>query len=276
MKTFVVITKPVQGGSAAIVAREKYLKSESHPNHSNTEAIFDVVGNEATSKRIIVTGEQYKLNKMLSNNRRGRQLSSFAMEYCLSLPQGYRPTKEQWRSIIRDCCKTLADHLKLAGSDRKEFYSLVRGVCHQQKQAVSRSGSGDHVHLILSKIVGGKVLRELQRKSSTALLKQAFTTAVTTHVGISIDDYKPYQLNRGKRLEKWQYESRKMEEINKENKKLIGKLEKQIERWELALENSDIKQLRRQRNRIEKTFSELDGELENSALSSRINGILNQ
>lgn len=272
MKTFVVITKPIKNGSAGIVARERYLKSEKHPNHTNTEAILNVVGNEATSKRIIVAGEQYKLNKMLSSNRRGRQVSSIAMEFCLSLPQGYRPTKEQWRSIARDCCKALADHLKLAGSDRKEFYSLVRGVCHQQKQTGTKGG--DHLHLICSKIVGNRVLRELQKKGATALLKQAFTNAITTHVGISIDDYKPHQLNRGKRLEKWQYESRKMEECQKESQKLVSKLEKQIERWELALENSDIKQLRRQRNRIEKTLSDLDGELENSELSSRVSSIL--
>ncbi|MEZ9107909.1 hypothetical protein AB9R85_04050 [Vibrio cyclitrophicus] len=270
MKTFVVVTKPVKHSSSGIIAREKYLKSESHPNHTNTEAIFDVVGNEATSKRIIVAGEQYKLNKMLSSNRRGRPLTSLAMEFCLTLPKPYRPTREQWRAIIGDCCKALANHLKLVGEDRKEFFSMVRGVCHQQNT------TSDHCHLLISKIVGGRVLRELQRKNSTALLKQAFTTAVTTYIGISIDDYKPHQLNRGKRLEKWQYESRKMAEINKENKKLIGKLEKQIERWELALENSDIKQLRRQRNRIEKTFSELDGELENSSLSSRVSSILNQ
>ncbi|MCC4815453.1 hypothetical protein BCU85_19270 [Vibrio lentus] len=272
MKTFVVVTKPVKNSSAGIIARERYLKSESHPNHTNTEAIFDVVGNEATSKRIIVAGEQYKLNKMLSNNRRGRQVRSFAMEFCLSLPQGYRPTKEQWRSIAIDCCKALADHLKLTGSDRKEFYSLVRGVCHQQKQTGTKGG--DHLHLIFSKLVRNRVLRELQRKGATALLKQAFTTAVSTHVGISIDDYKPHQLNRGRRLEKWQYESRKLEKAQEQRDLVLKKLEKQIEKWELALESLDTKQMRRQRNRIEKTFSELGEELENSDISSRISDIL--
>ncbi|WP_102409521.1 hypothetical protein [Vibrio cyclitrophicus] len=268
MKTFVVITKPVKNGSTGIVTRERYLKSEKHPNHTNTEVIFDVIGNEATSKRIIVTGERYKLNKMLHSSRRGRPLTSFAMEFCLTLPKPYRPTRQQWRAILVDCCKAMAEHLKLREIDRKEFFSLLRGVCHQQKT------SSDHCHLLVSKIVGGKVLRDLQRKSTTALLKQAFTAAVSTHVGILINDYKPYELNRGKRLEKWQYESHKMEKLQKESQKLVNKLEKQIERWELALENSDIKQLRRQRNRIEKTFSELDGELENSELSSQINRIL--
>lgn len=147
-------------------------------------------------------------------------------------------------------------------------------LCHQQVE--EGKGTGNHCHLIVSKIVGGKVFRELQRKGTTALLKQAFTTAVGTHVGISIDEYRPHQLNRGRRLEKWQYESRKMEDLQKENQKLVNKLDKQIERWEVALEKSDIKQLRRQRNRIKKTFSELDGELESSVLSSRISNILNQ
>ncbi|WP_010439639.1 hypothetical protein [Vibrio cyclitrophicus] len=272
MKTFVVVTKPVKNSSAGIIARERYLKSESHPNHTNTEVIFDVVGNEATSKRIIVAAEQYKLNKMLSNNRRGRNVSSIGLEFSLTLPQGYRPTKEQWRSIVRDCCKALADHLKLTGSDRKEFYSLVRGVCHQQKQ--TGSGSGDHVHLICSKIVGNRVLRDLQRKGATALLKQAFTIAVSTHVGISIDDYKPHQLNRGKRLEKWQYESRKLEKAQEQRDLVLKKLEKQIEKWELALESLDTKQMRRQRNRINKSLSELATEIENPELLSRINTII--
>ncbi|MEZ9782335.1 hypothetical protein AB4292_17245 [Vibrio cyclitrophicus] len=272
MKTFVVITKPVKNSSAGIIARERYLKSQSHANHSNTEVIFDVVGNETTSKRIILNAEQYKLNKMLSSNRRGRNLTSYAMEYCLTLVKPCRPTREQWRSIIRECCIALADHLKLIGNDRKEFFSLVRGVCHQQEQ--EGKGSGDHCHLLVSKVVGGRVLGDLQRKSATALLKQAFTTAVTTHVGISIDDYKPHQLNRGRRLEKWQYESRKLEKAQEQRDLVFKKLEKQIEKWELALESLDTKQMRRQRNRIEKTFSELGEELENSELSSRISDIL--
>ncbi|MCX2758976.1 hypothetical protein OQJ65_03790 [Vibrio sp. Sgm 22] len=270
MKTFVVITKPVKNSSTGIVARERYLKSESHPNHTNTNAIFDVVGNEATSKRIIVAGEQYKLNKMLSSNSRGRPLTSFAMEFCLTLPKPYSPTREQWRAIIGDCCIALAEHLKLVGEERKEFFSLVRGVCHQQKT------SNDHCHLLVSKIVGGRVLRDLQRKAVTILLKQAFTASVSTHIGIAISDYKPYELNRGRRLEKWQYESRNLEKNRKKNDNLLKKLENQIEKWEQAKNNFDTKQMHRQRNRIEKTFSELDGELENSALSSRISSILNQ
>lgn len=272
MKNFVVITRPVKNGGAGVITRERYLKSKSHPNHTNTEAIIDVVGSTATSKRIIVAGEQYKLNKMLSNNRKGRQLSSFAMEFCLTLPKPYRPSRDQWRAILGDCCKALADHLKLKGAERKEFFSLIRGVCHQQNQ--QGNGSGDHCHLLISKIVGGKVLGDLQRKKATSLLKQAFNTAVATHMGVSINDYTPLELDRGRRLEKWQYESRKLKEIQEQNNRLLKKLEKQIERWELAQENSDIKQIRRQRNRIEKLLDELGTDLGDSELLSRVEHVL--
>lgn len=272
MKTWTVITKPVKNGIDGIIARERYLTSKNHPNHARTEAIFDVVGNESTSRKIIVNGERYKLRQKLRSNRRGRPVSSVAIEFCLTLPQPYRPTKEQWRSILSDCCKALATHLKLTENERKEFFSQIRAVCHQQNQQ-GRS-AGDHCHMLVSKILSNRVLIDLQRKKATSLLKQAFTAAVTTHVGVSITDYKPYQLNRGRRLEKWQYESRRIESIKDENEKILKKIEKQINKYEEALTNSDIKQLRRQRNRIEKSISELDSTFISPELLTRTNPIL--
>lgn len=61
-----------------------------------------------------------------------------------------------------------------------------------------------------------------------------------------------------------------MENAQEHNQKLLQKLEKQVEKWELAMENSDSKQLRRQKKRIEKTVSELD----RSILPSQIHDIL--
>ncbi|MGL6261670.1 hypothetical protein [Vibrio sp. WXL210] len=272
MKNWTVITKPVKKGTNGVLARERYLKSSSHPNHANTEAIIDIVGNENTSKNIIIAGERYRLNQKLRSNRRGRPLSSYAMEFCLTLPKPYRPSPEQWRTILGDCCKALANHLKLTGDERKLFYSLIRGVCHQQNQQ-GRS-AGDHCHLIISKVLKDRILTDLQRKRATAVLKQAFTASTTVHLGISVDSYKPHELNRGKRLEKWQYESRKYQEQQDSNNKILQKLEKQIDKWQLALESHDAKQLRRQRNRIEKTLTELDISLDSSALSTRIKDIL--
>ncbi|EGQ9921643.1 TPA: hypothetical protein ACN33E_000789 [Vibrio parahaemolyticus] len=256
LKNWTVITKPVKNGSDGIIARERYLNSRTHQNHKNTEAILDIVGNESTSKRIILAGEKYRLRNKLKSNRRGRPLSSFAIEFCLTLPKQYRPTPNQWRAVIVECCQALADHLALSGDDKKTFYNHIRAVCHQQQQTGTR-GTGDHVHLIVSKVLKDKVLTGLQKKAATKVLKQAFTTATATHLQLSIDEYKPYELDKGRRLEKWQYESLKLEAANAEQAKLQKKLEKQIRRWEEAVAKADMKQIQRQRTRIEKSLQQL-------------------
>lgn len=256
LKNWTVITKPVKNGSDGIIAREKYLNSRTHQNHTNTEAILDIVGNESTSKRIIVAGEKYRLRSKLKSNRRGRPLSSFAIEFCLTLPKQYRPTPNQWRAVIAACCRALADHLELSGDDRNTFFNHIRGVCHQQQQTGNR-GAGDHVHLIVSKVLKDRVLTGLQKKAATKVLKRAFTAATTKYIGLSIDKYKPYELDKGHRLEKWQYESQKMEAANAEHTKLQKKLEKQISKWEEAVRAADLKQIKRQKNRIEKSLSQL-------------------
>ncbi|MBO0170563.1 hypothetical protein J0680_24985, partial [Vibrio parahaemolyticus] len=55
----------------------------------------------------------------------------------------------------------------------------------------------------------------------------------------------------------WQYESLKLEAANAEQAKLQKKLEKQIRRWEEAVAKADIKQIKRQKNRIDKSLSQL-------------------
>lgn len=256
LKNWTVITKPVKNGSDGIIARERYLNSRTHQNHTNTEAIIDIIGNESTSKKIIIAGERYRLRSKLKADRRGRPLSSFAIEFCLTLPKQYRPTPKQWHAIIVECCRALADHLKLTGDDRKSFFNHIRGVCHQQHQAGIR-GAGDHVHLIVSKVLKDRVLTELQKKAATIVLKRAFTVATATHIGMFVHEYKPSEIEKGHRLEKWQYESQKVEAENVEQAKLQQKLEKQIKRWEEAVAKADMKQIKRQRNRIEQSLKQL-------------------
>ncbi|MEZ8314268.1 hypothetical protein AB6C44_11720 [Vibrio splendidus] len=257
LKNWTVITQPVKDGSNGIISREKYLTSKIHPNHSRTEKILNLIGNESTTKRIIIAGEKHRLRQKLRSERRGRPLASFAMEFCLTLPKTYRPTREQWQSIVADCCRSLACHLNLKDDEKKIFFNQVRAVCHQQLQKGHR-GAGDHVHLIVSKIINGKVLTELQKKKTTRVLKQAFTTSTATHLGISIDEYKPSELDKGHRLEKWMYESSKLEIANTEQDKLQKKLENQIKKWEEALKMADLKQIKRQKNRINKSLLQLE------------------
>ncbi|AZL83840.1 hypothetical protein EIJ81_03425 [Aliivibrio salmonicida] len=252
LKNWTVITQAVKNGADGIMARERYLLSTQHPNHKHTELIIPIIGNKNTSLRIAIAGEKFKLQQKINNKKGGRPLSSFGMEYCLTLPKIHRPTPQQWRAIIADCCMCLAYTLKLNPNELIQYKSQIRAVLHQQPQ-IGRTGSGDHVHLIIGKVINNKVLKELQQKKVTSLIKQAFNTAVLKHVGLDHREYKTYELSRGKRLETWKYQHQKAEESICIQKNII-KLQNQTNKWLTAFELSNFKNKNRQFNRLIKTF----------------------
>lgn len=258
IKNWIVTTQAVKNGSDGVMIREKYILSTTHPNHRNTEALIPLFGSDKTSQRIAIEGEKFRLKQKLECRKGGRPISSYAMEFCLTLPNGYRPSIPQWKLIIKDCCYSLGLHLKLKGDERKQFYSQIRAVCHQQTQS-GKVGAGDHVHVIIGKVVAGRVLKELQKKGATKTLKLAFNAAVLQHVGVSHSDYKPHQLHRGRRLENWRYQHNKAQE-SLEVQKLITKLQAQADKWFKAHKESDSKQINRQFKRLTKTMSELSME----------------
>ncbi|MFA0370940.1 hypothetical protein AB4511_14935, partial [Vibrio sp. 10N.222.54.F6] len=61
------------------------MTSTTHANHKNTDKIISICGNQTTTKRIALMGEQFNLRRIV-NNSRGRRLESYAMEFCLTLP----------------------------------------------------------------------------------------------------------------------------------------------------------------------------------------------
>jgi len=255
IKNWIVTTQAVKSGTDGVMAREKYILSSQHPNHKKTEALISLFGSEQTSQRIALEGEKFRLKQKLECRKGGRPISSYAMEFCLTLPKGYRPSILQWKHIIKDCCNALVIHLELKDDEKKQFYSQIRAVCHQQEQS-RKTGSGDHVHIIIGKVVAGKVLKDLQRKSATKTLKLAFNAAVLQHVGVSHTDYTPHELNRGKRLENWRYQHNKAQE-SLEVQQLIAKLQVQADKWFNAMKDNDNKQFKRQLNRLSQSFADL-------------------
>lgn len=253
IKNWTITTEAVKNGTDGVMARERYLLAENHPNHRTTEAITSLFGSEKTSQFALV-GEQFRVKQHL-NCKGGRPLSSYAMEYCLTLPKGHRPTPEQWRTIITDCCLAVSKLIGLKPDELKQFKSQIRAVLHQQQQSGVR-GTGDHVHLIIGKVINGKVLRVLQQKKCTALLKQAFNASVLKHTGLDHKQYKPHELDRGKRLESWKYREQKAADSVHIQKQLI-KLQNQADKWFIAKDNDDYRQQNRQMNRLIKTFEEL-------------------
>lgn len=257
LKNWTVVTQPVRSTTDGVMMRERYLKSKTHSNHKHTEQIISLFGCAETSNRIAMSGEKFRLNQKLYNRRGGRPLSSYAVEYCLTLPKDYRPTEQQWKSVIRDCCLALAHLCRLNKSEFAQYRQQIRAVLHQQKQG-SKRGSGDHVHLIIGKVVGTRVLKELQQKKATKLIKQVFNHSVLKHVGIDHRSYVPAEVEKGRRLSTWQYEHKKCQQTL-EIEKLIEQLHKQTEKWLKAQSENDQRQLHRQSNRLLKTELALRG-----------------
>ncbi len=229
LKNWTIITQAVKHGAEGVLVREKYLTSQNHPNHRLTDNLISIIGNKETSKRIALAGEEFRVNQHLYQKKGGRPLSSYAVEYCLTLPKGCRPTTKQWQEIVKDCCVTLAKLVNLSNTEVKQYQKQIRAVLHQQDQSI-KQGTGDHVHLIIGKVVGARVLKELQQKKATKTLKQAFNAATLKHVGISHADYKPYEANRGKRIETYKYHRRAIAKAH-DSQKEISRLQYYTDEW---------------------------------------------
>ncbi|MBT2920378.1 hypothetical protein [Vibrio anguillarum] len=255
LKNWTVTTQPVRLGTDGVMMRERYLLNTTHANHKYTDDLISIFGCAETSNRIALTGEQFRLNQQLNSRRGGRPLSSYAMEYCLTLPKGYRPSKEQWQSIVKDSCLALAKLCKLNRSEFAQYRQQIRAVLHQQNQD-GIMGSGDHVHLIIGKVVGKRVLKELQQKKATRVIKQAFNQSVLKHVDIDYRSYEPIEKEKGRRLSTWQYQHQKATE-SLEIEKLIKQMQVQFDKWLRAKEERDERQLKRQKNRLLKSYDEL-------------------
>ncbi|PMM44581.1 hypothetical protein [Vibrio breoganii] len=274
LKNWTVTTQPVRLGTDGVIMRERYLLNKTHANHKYTDDLISIFGCAETSNRIAIVGEQFRLNQHLYNRRGGRPLSSYAMEYCLTLPKGYRPSKEQWHSIVKDCCLALAKLCKLNKSEFTQYRQQIRAVLHQQAQGGNK-GSGDHVHLVIGKVVGNRVLKELQQKKATKTIKLAFNQSVLKHIGVDHRTYDPIEKEKGRRLSTWQYQHQKATEAL-EIEKLLKKMQTQFDKWLKAKEARDDRQLKRQKNRLLKTYEELKAKSTSPAQIENINKIKNE
>ncbi|MFH4892591.1 hypothetical protein [Vibrio diabolicus] len=274
LKNWTVITQSVRYASDGIMMRERYLLNLKHANHKHTEHIVSIFGNAETSNRIAIAGESFRLHQKIYNRRGGRPLSSYAVEYCLTLPKSYRPTKQQWQSIIKDCSLALAKLCKLSKSEFEQYRQQIRAVLHQQEQRGTK-GSGDHVHLIIGKVVGTRTLNELQQKKATKLIKQAFNHSVLKHVGIDHRSYEAIEIEKGRRLSTWQHQYEKATEAH-EIEKLIKQMQTQFDKWLNAKKELNKRQIRRQKNRLLKSYEQLKQHSLSASQVERINAVKSQ
>ncbi|MGL1460491.1 hypothetical protein ACSTIV_21310 [Vibrio parahaemolyticus] len=233
------------------------MNDKHHKNHTHTEQIKTIFGDENHSLNMIRNCEKYKL--FLAQKRKGGRPPKPAIEFVISLPKGIRPSNEQWRSMFNMVMRNLARSLNI---DSKSLAPIVRAVLHQQNQDKELKGSGDHIHILLGKFTDDLVyLRDLQRKSTTRLIKQSFNVAMIKVMGISNRDYQPEKEYKGhakKRAPSWIVKAaREKEKLSEQNKRLI-RIIGQAKKWLEAYELQNIKQMNRQLNRINKELNELE------------------
>ncbi|WP_422529755.1 hypothetical protein [Vibrio harveyi] len=240
-----------------VMAREHYLINESHRNHKHTEKIISIFGSETQSLNILRNCERYKLKQ--ASKRQGGRPPTEAVEFCLTLPKGVRPTQQQWRQILNKLMFTLAIHLDVPTS---KLAPIVRAVLHQQNHDVAIKGTGDHMHVVIGKFTNDLIyLAELQRKSTTRLIKTAYNNAVYDIVGIS---HKSYRLQKGydgiakKRAPSWSVKAARKQESMKLQKQQLKRVINQAQKWLYAFDTKDQKQMNRQYNRLTEELGNLE------------------
>lgn len=205
LTSWVTTTKRVEDGANGLVEYGAYLVSTTHPNHSgkphNILPMFGDVNRFVNS----AFAECTKVD--LQNTKGGRPIASYAHSFVFTLPPMYNPTAEQWKKIAGEICNAVCEHLNLPKAQYKDF--LFTNV-HQQP-------SNDHLNLVVSRAFNGKVLKDLDRKSTLAVVKKTYTAAVLKHCAFDVQSYAVKQparkrRNRG-RVPRWKYQLDQLAEL---------------------------------------------------------------
>ncbi len=278
LKNWTVITESTK----CVLAREKYLNDAKHKNHNNTESILNLFGSEETSLNMIRNCNKYTLHQL--SKRRGGRPPTAAIELVFALPQGIRPSLLEWRKILNIIMRSLASSLDVTG---KDLAQITRAVVHQQKQFKEIRGSGDHLHLLLGKFTSDLVyLRDLQRKSTTRLVKQAFNTAILEVLRIDNRSYSPQKSYLGqakRRAPQWKVKAarrnKEIEDKANETTQRLMRLMNQATKWLEAFKSEDSRQMNRQYNRMKKDLELLNNlgtTMEDKELSVMLKILLEQ
>lgn len=189
MRNWVVISKPVKAGAKGLARYLSYLTSPDHPNHKNKTNIIPLFGNSQNLYKRIIFSVAEKELKTAKKRKGGRPLTSYAQSYVFTLPEGLgiNPTKAEWSSITKELINTL---MFFTNTSKEEIAKHIFVNIHDEKNP--------HLNLVVSKIIGGNVKIDLQKKSIITALKKTFNYAVLNTLKVSPSDYQP-QTKRSKR-----------------------------------------------------------------------------
>lgn len=288
LKNWFVRSERVKGRHAGVIKYGKYLTDPNHPNHKDkTSAIIPIYGtvdgfvNECTS-------ESVNLDLANSKKKGGRPVESYAQSFNFVLPPTvHKPSQNQWKSIFKDVISAMGGKLGLAST------SMLKGKVF----ANVHDQDNPHLNIMISRVIGGKVMTALDQKAVIGIAKRSFTASIMKHCGLDIGSYTPLQTNLGKRQANWQLQQRAAEAATKQQEKaakdVIDRLENEIEnakqlqrlaamlqnqvfKWMEAVEQNDSKQEIRQGNRINNTINKIN-ELEiDDETATLLDGVVQQ
>jgi len=186
IKNWTVISQPVKKKSRGLAEYLHYLNNPHHKNHTGKTDIYAVYGSAKTfyTNTINAVAERGKITA--AKRRGGRSIASFAQSFVFTLPhqKKNRPTVWQWRNIAKKLTRDICDFTELSVTELNN--NLFINI-HDQ--------SNPHLNLVISKVIGGEVRKELQKKSIINLLKKSFNQAVIQELGLSNFDYEPESKN---------------------------------------------------------------------------------
>lgn len=263
IKNWTVTSQRVSERQTGLIKYAKYLIDNKHENHQNTKIIK--IHNTIENFVRVVSSEAISLDLASSQKKGGRPVQSYAQSFVFSLPDSVtKPTPDQWKAITKDVLKEIAKKLGLKLSDLGN--GQVFANVHDQEKP--------HLNLVISRVVNGKALLDLDRKGTISVAKKAFNAATLARCGLDFSSYKPLKTNLGPRQEKWQLQQKAAEEALKaagiETKKLNEEVEKakglakysamlnsQMLKWIESIRDMDEKQESRQENRLYSTAEKL-------------------
>lgn len=270
LTSWVTTTERVKDGSAGLVDYGAYLVSTTHKNHTGKlHNIVPMFGNVNT----FVNSAFAECTKIdLENTKGGRPIASYAQSFVFTLPPMYNPTPEQWKLIAGDICNALCEHLNLP---KKQYEKFLFTNVHQQP-------SNDHLNLVVARAFNGQVLKDLDRKSTLAIVKKTFTASVLKNCNFDVQKYavqvpERKKKNRG-RVPKWAYrldQLRKLE-LTKEEittaKSAFAKLLESANAWVAAHKKKKVEEAAQQEIHFVESFKALQA-LNKEKLTNRIQEI---
>lgn len=284
MKNFTVVAASVKKRDEGLASFASYLHMPEHPHHKlQTSKIYPIFGSQNTFKNIMLDTFDYEKKegeRRAKNGIRGRyKLESFAHSFMLSVPKKndlnkhIRPTPEQWKSILNDVFNSIYKTIKDKDKNRKkiekddlgnvvnvinlppkynfsakEFSKVLFANIHEQVKG------NDHANIVIGKLIGGDIVKELTQKAVLQSIKNTFTASLAKHCDLSIENYKPVRTGRpARRVSIGQAHSfelkEKLEKISIDNNKALEKAirnliralnksdEKLIDKWTVAVAN---------------------------------------